>query len=375
MSGADRSTHPAGQMTGSDGALPPEQPPARSWRRALIGSLALVACLLLAAYLFVPGLLRATTNDAYVEAHIESISARVPGYVETLQIDDNSRVTRGEVMIELDPRDYEVKVASAEANLAAARSGLGEARARLAVADQSVAVAEGDAKAASARARLAADDLARFAGVSDVRAISTQQLDTAAAEVTSTRAALSAAEANIGAARAGAQLASAHEQTARDAIRQARAALRQARLNLFYTRILAPENGSIAEKLAERGSYVVPGQRLLSLVPTAVYVVANLQEGLLHGIGVGSIAYVQVDALPGVHLRGHVDSIQRGTGSEFALLPPENATGNFVKIAQRIPVKIILDEPPAILSRLAPGMSAVVSVRYSKGGSWLPVFD
>ncbi|MGA7538415.1 MAG: HlyD family secretion protein [Steroidobacteraceae bacterium] len=358
-----------------DKALPSEHPPARSWRRPLIGSLALVACILLAVYLFVPEFLRATTNDAYVEAHIEAISARVPGYVEALHINDNSHVKRGEVLLELDPRDYEVKVATAEANLAASRSGLGEARARLAVADQRVVVAEADAKAVAARVRLAADDLSRFVGVSDVRAVSTQQLDTATAEVASTRAALSAAEASVGLARADAQLASANEETMRDAIRQAEAVLRRARLNLSYTHIIAPENGSIAEKLAERGNYVVPGQRLMSLVPTAVYVVANFEETQLHGIGIGSAAYVKVDALPGVHLRGHVDSIQRGTGSEFALLPPENATGNFVKIAQRIPVKIILDESPAILSRLAPGMSAVVSVRYSKGASWLPVFD
>ena len=279
-------------MTETDNALPTEHPPTRSWRRPLIGSLALVTCLLLAAYLFVPGFLRATTNDAYVEAHIEAISARVPGYVETLHINDNSHVRRGEVLLELDSRDYEVKVATAEADLAAARSGLGEARARLAVADQRVVVAEGDAEAVAARMRLAADDLSRFAGVSDVRAVSTQQLDTATAEVASTRAALSAAEANVGLARADAQLASAHERTVRDTIRQAEAALRQARLNLSYTHIIAPENGSIAEKVAERGNYVVPGQRLMSLVPTAVYVVANFEETQLQGIGAGSIASV-----------------------------------------------------------------------------------
>ncbi len=137
----------------------------------------------------------------------------------------------------------------------------------------------------------------------------------------------------------------------------------QAQLNLSYTHIVAPEDGSVADKLVERGNYVEPGQTLLSLVPTAVYVVANFEETQLHGIGAGSPASVSVDALPGLRLRGHVDSIQRGTGSQFALLPPENATGNFVKIVQRIPVKIVLDEPPRILSRLAPGMSAVVSVQ------------
>jgi membrane fusion protein, multidrug efflux system len=362
-------------MTDIDTAPPLEQPPVRSWRRPVIGMLAILVCLLLAAYLFVPGLWRARTNDAYVEAHVEAISGRVPGYVQTLYIDDNSRVWRGEVLIELDPHDYEVKVEAAEANLAAARSGLGEARARLAVAERQVAVAESNARAAAAHARLAADDRSRYAGVSDVRAVSTQQLDTATAAVASTSAALSAAESNIGLARADAQLATAHEQTAEAAIRQAQAALSQARLNLSYTRIVAPENGSVAAKLAERGDFVVPGQRLLSLVPTAVNIVSNFQETQLHGIGVGSVADVRVDALPGVRLRGHVDSIQRGTGSEFALLPPENATGNFIKIAQRVPVKIILDEPPAILSRLAPGMSAVVSIRYSHGASWLPVFD
>ena len=353
-------------MTDADRAAEAQHPPTLRRRRVLLAAAAVGLCLVLGLYLFLPGLLRARTNDAYVEAHVEAISARVPGYVLTLRIDDNSRVRRGQVLLELDPRDYRVRVATAQANLATARGRLEEASARSRVADESVEVAEARAKAAAAGARLAADDLRRFAGVSDVRAVSTQQLDAAETEAASSRAALSGAEAEVGLARADSDLARAQEQTARDVIRQAKAALMQAQLNLSYTHIIAPEDGSVADKLVERGNYVEPGQTLLSLVPIAVYVVANFEETQLHGIGAGSPASVSVDALPGVRLRGHVDSIQRGTGSQFALLPPENATGNFVKIVQRVPVKVVLDEPPRILSRLAPGMSAVVSVKYPK---------
>ncbi len=323
-------------------------------------------CILLGLYLLVPRLLRARTDDAYVEAHVEAISARVPGYVMTLHIDDNSRVKRGEVLLELDPRDYQVRVAMAQARLASARDELEEARATAKVADQQVAVATAGARKSAADADLAVKDLERFVGVSDVRAVSTQQLDTATTAVAASRAALSAARAKVGLAHANAQLARAREDSAEAGIRQAQAALSRARLDLSYTRIIAPEDGSVAEKLVERGNYVHPGQTLLSLVPVAVYVVANFEETQLDGIAPGSTAWVRIDAFPDLRLRGHVDSIQRGTGSEFALLPPENATGNFVKIAQRIPVKIVLDAPAQTLARLAPGMSAIVSIRYSR---------
>ena len=343
-------------------------------RRPLLWVVAFGLCLLVGLYLFVPDLIWATTNDAYVEAHVESISARVPGYVAKLHIDDNSRVAHDAVLLELDPRDYQARRDAADANLSAAQSRLAEARAQSIVAARSVQVAEADAVTASANARLAESDFKRFTGVSDVRAVSAQRLETANTAVLTARATLSAARSRVELARAQAELTRAQEHTAEAAVKQAQASLTQAELDLSYTRVVAPEDGSVANKLVEPGSYVQPGQTLLSLVPTKVYVVANLKETQIEGIAPGDAASVRIDSFPDLRLHGHIDSIQRGSGSEFALLPPENATGNFVKIVQRIPIKIVLDDPPESVARLAPGMSAEVSVRYSRRVGWLGVF-
>lgn len=343
-------------------------------RRRLVWVAAIGLCLLVGLYLFVPDLIWATTNDAYVEAHVESISARVPGYVSALHIDDNSRVAHDTVLLELDPRDYRARRDAAAANLAAAESRLAEARAQSVVAARAVQVAEADAATAAANERLAESDFKRFSGVSDVRAVSAQRLETANTTVMTARATLSAARSRVELARAQAELTHAQEQTAEAAVKQAQASLTQAELDLSYTHVMAPEDGSVAKKLVELGNFVQPGQTLLSLVPTKVYVVANFKETQVEGIVPGDAVSIRIDSFTDLHLRGHIDSIQRGSGSEFALLPPENATGNFVKIVQRIPVKILLDAPPESVAGLAPGMSAEVSVRYSRRRGWLGIF-
>jgi membrane fusion protein (multidrug efflux system) len=343
----------------------------RTW---IAGGVAVALCLLLGLYLFVPDLIRAKTDDAYVEAHIETISARVSGYVQTLHIDDNSRVRQRDVLLELDPRDYQVRVDAAIATRDAANSRLEEASAQTRVATDQVSVAEAETLTADANARLAASDLQRFSSVSDIRAVSTERLDAARTAAEATHATLTAAQTRVKAARAQVELATAQEHTAEAMVEQAEAALRLAQLDLSYTHVVAPEDGTVANKLVEIGNYVQPGQTLLSLVPTQLYVIANFKETQLEGVQRGSHARVRIDSVSGLEFKGHVDSIQRGSGSVFALLPPENATGNFVKIVQRIPVKILLDEPPDVLARLAPGMSATVSVRYSRNTRW-PLFD
>jgi len=346
-------------------------PPAR-WKRWLFGVFAVIACIVLALYFVLPDLVESRTDDAYVEAHVALVSARVPGHVQTLHIDDNSAVTKGEVLVELDPRDFEVKVEAAKASLAAAESRLDEAKSQSKIAAAQIDQASAEAEAASANARLAADDLKRFQGVSDVRAVSTERLDTARAAADASHATLDAAKTKVALARNQADLAHVQEQTAAAAIAQAKATLDQAQLDLSYAKVTAPETGSVAAKLVEAGNYVQPGQTLLSLVPTEIYVVANFKETQIEGIKPGSKAVIRIDSFPGLRLDGHVDSIQRGSGSTFALLPPENATGNFVKIVQRIPVKIRLDAPPEDLARLAPGMSAIVSIG---APSWLGGWD
>ena len=343
-------------------------------RRRLVWAVAIILCLLVVLYLFVPDLIWARTDDAYVEAHVESISARVPGYVAELHIDDNSRVARDAVLLELDPRDYQARRDAADANLSAAEGRLAEARAQSLVAARAVQVAQADAETASANERLAESDFKRFTGVSDVRAVSAQRLETANTTVLTARAALSAARSRVELAHAQAELTRAQELTAEATVKQAWASLTQAELDLSYTRVKAPEDGSVANKLVEPGNYVQPGQTLLSLVPTKIFVVANFKETQVDGIAPGDAVSVKIDSFPDLHLHGRIDSIQRGSGSEFALLPPENATGNFVKIVQRIPIKIVLEDSPDTLARLAPGMSAEVSVRYSRRSGWLGIF-
>ena len=340
-----------------------DDPVPNPWPRRLLAAALLTLCLGAGAWLFLPELFRIETDDAYVESHVETVSARIPGYVQSLAIDDNSKVGQGDLLLELDPRDYRAKADGADADLVAARGRLAETQARVAVADAAIAVDEAQVEAAAATARLAADDLQRFQGVSDVRAVSSQRIDTARSAAASSHAALDAAKRKVQLDRADSALARAQIATAQAGVKQAEAALEQARLNLSYTRLVAAEAGSVANKLVEPGAYVQAGQPLLSLVPMAVYVVANFKETQLDGVVPGRAVSLSIDALPGKALKGHVDSIQRGSGSRFALLPPENATGNFVKIVQRLPVKILLDEPPELLARLAPGMSAIVTIR------------
>jgi len=342
---------------------PPTPAPTSFWgRRWILGALVIVLSLALGLYFLLPDLIYARTDDAYVEGHVELISARVPGHVLTLHVDDNSPVKTGEVMLELDPRDFAVKVEAAQANLAAAQSRLAEAKSETAIAASQIAVATAEREAASANSRLADDDLKRFQGVSDVRAVSSERLDTARAAADSSRATLDAARTKVDLAKNQADLARVQVGTTEAGVAQAKAALDQAELDQSYSRVTAPADGSVANKLVELGNYVQPGQTLLSLVPSRLFVIANFKETQIDDIAVGGKATVTVDSFPDLKLRGHVESIQRGSGARFALLPPENATGNFVKIVQRIPVKILLDEPPESLARLAPGMSVIVSV-------------
>jgi membrane fusion protein, multidrug efflux system len=329
-----------------------------------IGAGALIAFVLVAAYFVIPGLYSEYTDDAYVTAHLTTVTAKVPAYVQTLHVDDNARVKAGELLVELDPRDYVNAMHLAQANLLAAEDSRKEADNRVGIADADVAQARAELDVARANSVLAVANLKRLLAVSDARAVSSERVDTGHAAADSTAAAVTAAQTKVRSALASADLARVEVSTATAAVAQAQAALDQANLNLSYTRITAVEDGSIANKTVEDGNYVQPGQMLLSLVPTTLYVIANFKETQLDRIRPGQPATVHVDAFPALRLKGHVDSLQRGTGSVFALLPPENATGNFVKVVQRVPVKILFDDPREALKWISPGMSVEAEVRF-----------
>jgi membrane fusion protein, multidrug efflux system len=348
--------------------VPDSSPPASklSASKLSIGAGALIALLLVAGYFVIRGRYSERTDDAYVTAHLTTVTAHVPAYVQTLHVDDNNTINAGELLVELDPRDYAVAVDLAQANLAAAEDKRNEADNRVSIADANVAQARAELEVARANAVLAAANFKRLRAVSDARAVSSERIDAGHAAADATRAQVTAAETKVRAIRASSVLARTEVTTATALVAQARADLNQALLNLSYTKISAVEGGTIANKTVEQGNYVQPGQMLLSIVPWTVYIIANFKETQLARIRPGQPATVHVDAFPSLRLKGHVDSLQRGTGSVFALLPPENATGNFVKVVQRVPVKILFDDPREALRWISPGMSVEVEVRFKR---------
>ena len=344
--------------------LPP--PPKRkrwlSRRVLLIGLAALLALPAVILYYFAFLRPYESTDDAFVDGYTTLVSSRVPGQVQQLLVRDNQKVHQGEVLIQVDPRDYEASLAQARAALASARSQESEARAQLGVSQARVAEANATELAAEADAQRARNDLRRYQSV-ETRAISKTVLDQITTQARSTAAQLRAARSQLAGARAGVTLSKAAIQTAAAAVEVDEARVRQAELNLSYTTIIAPVDGRVTARTVGPGNFVQPGQGLLALVPEYVWVTANFKETQLTYMRPGQPAELRVDAYPNRTLKGHVDSLQAGTGARFSLLPPENAVGNFVKVVQRVPVKIVFDGPLPEGLDIAPGMSVVPRVR------------
>jgi membrane fusion protein (multidrug efflux system) len=330
-----------------------------------IGILATAIVLGVTLYFYLPGRYEQETDDAYVEAHIVSIMPKLPAYVTNLRIDDNTRVKAGDLLVELDQRDYLVESNVAWAALKVAESKLNEAHSAVSVTMANADEARANVELAQSSATLAASDLKRVLAVSDSRAVSSERLDAAQAAADGTQAALQAAKMKAASTATQVDLAQSEEKTDADLVEQARAVLGRAKLDLIYTKIFAPVSGIVTSKSVESGDYVQPGQLLFSIVPDDLYVIANYKETQLKRMRTGQKAVVWVDAFPNVKLHGHIDSLQRGTGSRFALLPPENATGNFIKVVQRVPVKIVFDHPDEVLPYLSPGMSVETRVYFS----------
>ena len=295
-----------------------------------------------------------STDDAYTDGRAVTIAPHVSGYVTALDVNDNQRVKAGQVLAQIDPRDFQAARDQAEGNLRVAEAQLDNGRISLETARIS-----DPAKLASARAQL---DSARAAlanaqaeynrqhGVP--RAATTQQnIDTSTANLRSAQAQVAQAEAQVRQADLVPQLIAQAEAQVRQLegqVEQAKAQLAQAELNLGWTRITAPQDGWITQRRIEKGNLVQSGQSIFSIVTPEVWVTANFKETQLDRMRPGQRVDVAVDAYPSLKLSGHVDSIQLGSGAQFAALPPENATGNFVKIVRRVPVKIDIDHglPP-----------------------------
>lgn len=303
-----------------------------------------------------------STDDAFIEGYVVPIAAKVPGYVDKLMITDNQEVKKGDVLLKIDSRDYETSVAQAGADLDAARSQLLQSQAQVNVSQAKVKQARAAVAAATAENQRAADDLKRYQSV-DSSAVSRSAFDAAQSAARTASANLDAARSQAQAAEADVTLSEAGVETARAALQQAQARLRQAELNLSYTTVVAPEDGRVTRRVVEQGAYIQPGQSLMAIVPHQYWVTANFKEIQLTHMRVGQPVEIKVDAYPQYKFKGHVQSIQSGSGARFSLFPPENATGNYIKVVQRVPVKIVFDDTIPAQLALGPGMSVVPTVR------------
>jgi membrane fusion protein (multidrug efflux system) len=303
-----------------------------------------------------------STDNAFIEAHVTPIAPQVAGRVARLCIQDNQEVNRGDVLLEIDPRDYEAKLAQAQASLAAANSRLGQASAQLAVDLAKAEQEKASSTAAEAEAGRTQAELKRYQSV-ESRAVSRSQVDVAETQARSAAAQADVARNKIRAAQAQVEFSKASIQAAAADIEQSQAAIRQAELNLSYTKITASEAGRVTRRTVEQGAYVQPGQALMAIVPHQLWVVANFKETQLALMRVGQPVEIKVDAYPGLKFNGRVDSIQTGAGARFSMFPPENATGNYIKVVQRVPVKIVFDAPPDTQLSLGPGVSVEPKVR------------
>jgi len=298
--------------------------------RPLALGVAALAVLGAAAYWF--AVLRGleSTDDAFVEGHLAFLSPRVAGQVSEILVEENTHVTAGQVLVRLDPADFEARVARARADVEAAKNRIAQSRA-------AAEAAAAQAHAAAVRVRHSEQELARAKGLYERNVSSRTQLDAALAERDAATAELRAAEQRELAERA----AIANEAP----VLQAEAALREAELALAHATITAPFEGDVGRKSVELGANVSPGQPLLALAATkGNWVTANFKETQIGRMRVGDPVEIRVDAFPDRAWRGQVESISPATGAKYALLPPDNATGNFTKVVQRIPVRISLEE-------------------------------
>ena len=358
-----------GEAPGQDDAATPDKPGAKpptspGRRRLLIGGGALAAVLLLGGgiWWWLAARHWESTDDAFLEAHVTRLAPQVGGRIARLLVDDNQHVAAGELLVEIDPRDLDVQLENARARQGSATAQLAEARAEVAVRRASASQAQANIVVAEADRENAETSFQRFRNV-DPRAVTQQQRDDAQAATRSARARAEATRQAAAAAAAQITSAEAQVQAAEAALREAAAAVANSELQLSYTRIVAPVTGRVTNRSVEVGNMVSPGQALLALVEPDIWVTANFKETQLSLIRPGQDVELKVDAYPDPVLRGRVDSIQRGTGSRFSVLPAQNATGNYVKITQRVPVKIRLADDRARDMPLSPGLSVVPSVR------------
>ncbi|MGA7804538.1 HlyD family secretion protein [Bradyrhizobium sp.] len=302
-----------------------------------------------------------STDDAYVQADNTTIAPKVSGYLIEVAVGDNERVKAGQVLARIDDRDFKVALDQAKADVAAAQAAIASKQAQLDVQQTVIAAAKATIDVDTAAKTFANQENKRYTELAATGFGSVQNAQQAQSRNAGADAAILRDTANFASAQKQVELLKAETAQAVAAAARAAAQQRQAELNLGYTTIIAPIDGVVGNRTLRVGQFVQAGTQLMSLVPaTGAYVVANFKETQLTDVREGQAVDVDVDMFPGKTVHGHVDSLAPASGQEFALLPPDNATGNFTKVVQRIPVKIALDGDAAIALR--PGMSVIPTI-------------
>jgi membrane fusion protein (multidrug efflux system) len=304
-----------------------------------------------------------TTDDAYVGGNVTPVAPHVSGFVAAVLVTDNQLVKAGQVLIRLDQRDYRAALDHAEAVVAARAATQDGLRAQYVLQQSTIRQQSAELAAKSAQASFTAQDASRYRSLAQTAAGSRQDAQRTQALDVEARSAVVAADAGLQSAQQQLKVLTAQIAEADAAAAQARADLATARLNLEYTEIRTPIDGYVGNRAAEVGAYVTAGTYLVSVIPSAgLWVDANFKEDQLTRMVPGQAASVVADVLPGHVFHGHLASLAPGTGAVFSVIPPENATGNFTKIVQRVPVRILLDGGDARLPMLRPGLSTTVDV-------------
>src|SRR5215813_13989802 len=309
-----------------------------------------------------------STDNAYAGGNVTAVSPHVAGFVAQILVTDNQHVRAGQLLIRLDGRDFQAALDHAQAVAAKQQAALAGLEAKYVMQRAMISQAEADLNAKAARAAFAVADAVRYRELASTTFGTRQNAERASAVDQEAQSATKSAQAGLAAARQRLTVLEAEIAEARAGVAQANADLETARLNLGYTEIRSPIDGYVGNRAARVGAYIANGAYLLSVIPSqGLWVDANFKEDQLAHMRPGQPASVVADALPGKILQGHVESLAPGTGAVFSVIPPENATGNFTKIVQRVPVRIALDDGEARLGELRPGLSTTVSVDTRQG--------
>ena len=357
---------------GATASGPAPEPEGRSRVRLGLAALAVVLVLLGLVYgvrWFTHGRFVMSTDDAYLRADMVTVAPRVSGYIDAIYVAENQNVVAGQPLLRIDVRNYEDALSQQRASVDGRLADIAAAQNQ--IRQQEAAVAQSEAQLTGARASVefAREQAERYKSLRDQGAETDERYAQAVNERNQAEASVLSATANVHVAQR--QLATLQSQLKQmqAQLESARAAVNTAQLNLSDTLVRASISGRIGDDGARVGQYVQPGTRLMSIVPVqSVYLIANFKETQIRRMRVGQSATVRVDALGGSEIAGRVDSFAPGTGAQFALLPPENATGNFIKIVQRVPVRLRLLPPKELADRLLPGLSATVSVDTTRNG-------